>query len=529
MERAGSSKHTEVTRVDTLVVGAGFGGLAAALTLAEHGQSVRLHERLRYPGGCASSFEREGFRFEAGATLFSGLERGQLFGDWIARHKLDVQVDWIDPLVEFRCGARVLRVPRRREGLLEALCAEPGAPEARLRAFFAEQRRVADTLWELLDRPELLPPFDLRALLQHCKGLPRYLRLLRHVGRSLLRVLRGFELHEYRPLLEYLEGACQITVQCGVAEAEAPFALATMDYYYRGTGHVRGGIGELAWGLTRALEQCGGDARFADAVQGVTRLDARSASDPRWEVRTRSGSVRCRDLLLNMLPHDAGDLLRESGAEHATLQRALQRSSARVDAGWGACMLYLVARAPVGADDAAHHLQLVQDANAPYRDGNHLFCSISGAHDGDRAPPGRRTLTVSTHVQPTELRALSDPAQGERVAAIQQHMRAGLATLAPEWWQGVEHELSASPRTFQRFTGRHAGLVGGVPRRAGLRPYFALFDSPRAPGLQLVGDSQFPGQSTLAAALGGARAAARVLRTRAPAHSSVAGGMLPGP
>ena len=120
MSRPESSNSDGVASVDTCVVGAGFGGLAAALRLAERGQSVRLHERLRYPGGCASSFERDGFRFEAGATLFSGLERGQLFGDWIARHDLDVTVDWIDPLVEFRCGSRTLRIPRQRSGLLDA-------------------------------------------------------------------------------------------------------------------------------------------------------------------------------------------------------------------------------------------------------------------------------------------------------------------------------------------------------------------------------------------------------------------------
>jgi phytoene dehydrogenase-like protein len=39
--------------VDALVVGAGFGGLGAALSLAERGAWVVIYEALKYPGGHA--------------------------------------------------------------------------------------------------------------------------------------------------------------------------------------------------------------------------------------------------------------------------------------------------------------------------------------------------------------------------------------------------------------------------------------------------------------------------------------------
>ena len=48
---------------DVAVVGAGFGGLATALRLAELGANVVLCETLRYPGGCASTFSRSGYQF----------------------------------------------------------------------------------------------------------------------------------------------------------------------------------------------------------------------------------------------------------------------------------------------------------------------------------------------------------------------------------------------------------------------------------------------------------------------------------
>src|SRR5512147_1424469 len=70
---------------DVVVIGAGFGGLGCALTLGELGARVCLCEMLKYPGGCASTFSKGGFRFDAGATLLSGLGEEQLFGRWLAK------------------------------------------------------------------------------------------------------------------------------------------------------------------------------------------------------------------------------------------------------------------------------------------------------------------------------------------------------------------------------------------------------------------------------------------------------------
>jgi phytoene dehydrogenase-like protein len=86
-------------------------------------------------------------------------------------------------------------------------------------------------------------------------------------------------------------------------------------------------------------------------------------------------------------------------------------------------------------------------------------------------------------------------------------MRETLRSLAPEWEKDVLVDMTASPRTFERFTGRFLGFVGGVPRRAGLHNYRGLAPRHVLPGLFLVGDSRFPGQSTLAAAVGGRKLA----------------------
>src|SRR6476620_8581151 len=54
-----------------VVIGAGFGGLAAAVRLRAMGWEVTVLEALDQPGGRARVFERDGFTFDAGPTVIT--------------------------------------------------------------------------------------------------------------------------------------------------------------------------------------------------------------------------------------------------------------------------------------------------------------------------------------------------------------------------------------------------------------------------------------------------------------------------
>ena len=54
-----------------VVIGAGFGGLAAACHLAGNGHEVVVVERESVPGGRAGLFEQDGFRFDTGPTVLT--------------------------------------------------------------------------------------------------------------------------------------------------------------------------------------------------------------------------------------------------------------------------------------------------------------------------------------------------------------------------------------------------------------------------------------------------------------------------
>jgi phytoene dehydrogenase-like protein len=490
-------------RFDVAIVGAGFGGLSTALSLAQRGARVVLFEALAYPGGCASTFTRAGVTHESGATLFSGFDANQLWGRWIRELPLEVEIDFPDPVVTHVTPARRLEVRRDRGALFEQLSAVPGAPVRALEDFFALQAQVADVLWGLFDRPEELPPQSASGLLWHARRLRDYAKLVGFVGKPLVAVLARFGLERFEPLCTYLDALCQITVQCSAREAEATFALAAMDYYHRGTGHVRGGIGRLADAIVARLRALGGTVRFSDSVRRVTQRRGG------YRIEARRGDVEAGAVALNLLPQ-AAMRLAEIGPRATERLHDLSR---KVETGWGAAMLYLVARSPADAPVSASHFDLVLDEGAPFTDGNHVFVSIGAADDRPGAEDAR-SITVSTHVSMNDLLSLGAEQQRARIEAIQSKMDRCVATLLPRWWDGLTRRMTASPRTFARFTMRPGGFVGGIPRRAGLANYENLGPLELERNLFLVGDTAFPGQSTLATSVGGVRLAARIASGR---------------
>lgn len=54
---------------DVIVIGAGCGGLSAASLLAKQGRKVLVVEQSSAIGGCCSTFERNGFHFDVGASI----------------------------------------------------------------------------------------------------------------------------------------------------------------------------------------------------------------------------------------------------------------------------------------------------------------------------------------------------------------------------------------------------------------------------------------------------------------------------
>ena len=60
---------------DVVVIGAGLGGLSSGALLAKQGRKVLILEQSERVGGCCSTFEKDGFHFDLGASLIEAADQ----------------------------------------------------------------------------------------------------------------------------------------------------------------------------------------------------------------------------------------------------------------------------------------------------------------------------------------------------------------------------------------------------------------------------------------------------------------------
>jgi phytoene dehydrogenase-like protein len=178
-------------------------------------------------------------------------------------------------------------------------------------------------------------------------------------------------------------------------------------------------------------------------------------------------------------------------------------------------------------DQVGNHHQVIVDAGQPLGEGNSVFISLADPEDTIRAPSGKRPATLSTHtaVAPWwQLYQHDRQAYFERRAEYTERMLNAAESAIPGVRQAIELCLPGTPVTFDFYTRRPKGMVGGFPQTSLWSAH-----GPRTgiANLWLVGDSIFPGQSTAGVTLGAMRVAADVLATASSHDPSRFGTAIP--
>ncbi len=498
-----SSKELEGQIFDVIVIGSGIGGLVTATQLAAKGAQVLVLERYLIPGGSAGYFDREGYRFDVGASMIFG------FGDegttnllTRALDAVNVSLETIPDLVQIHYhlpNGLELKVHRDYEKFLQELIARFPHEEAGIRKFYDECWQVFNCLnaMELLSLEE--PRYLTRVFFQHpfaCLGLVKYLP--QNAGDVARRYIHDPE------LLKFIDMECYCW---SVVPAEqTPMINAGMvfsDRHYGGINYPKGGVGQIAQKLVEGLEKAGSHILYKARVKEILMDGGKAVG-----VQLASGEkVGAKRVVSNSTRWDTFDKLLP---DEVPLPRREQKWRDRYQKSPSFFSLHLGVRSDViPADTDCHHI-LLEDWDRLEDAYGTVFVSIPTLLDPDLAPPGHHIFHVFTPSWIEDWKDLTSKEYEQKKEAIASQIISRLEAIFPGFEDAVDYQELGTPRTHRRFLGRADGTYGPIPSRKLMGLLAMPFNRTSISGLYCVGDSTFPGQGLNAVAFSGFACAHRV-------------------
>jgi 1-hydroxycarotenoid 3,4-desaturase len=501
-------------RQRVIVVGAGVGGLVAALTASAHGFETLVIERAPAPGGKMRELEVDGRRIDAGPTVFTMRD---VFDELFSSLGLS-----LDDHLKLKRAGRLARHAWGDGSRLdlyggvdanaEAIGAFAGAREAQgYRQFAARAARIHRTLDQTFMRASRPTPLSLAARVG-------FRNLNQLMAISPFETLWGaLGAHFRDPRLRQL--FARYSTYCGSSPYLSPATLMLVaDVEREGVWYVEGGMRRIADALQRVAEQRGARFLFDASVARLIVKEGRVCG-----VETQDGErFEAEAVVFNGDASALGrGLLGEAARGAARPTPPDRRSlSAVTFAGVGQARGFPLIRHNVlfGGDYVEEFEAIFKRRRLPAEPT--VYVCASDREDDDSGVGKSERLFYLVNAPAEGARALSEEELRTCETAAMKLMRKCGLTVA---WSDV---IRTTPADFARAFPASGGALYG-PASHGWRASFRRAGArANLPGLYLAGGSAHPGPGVPMAALSGRQAAAALIsdlgsiRRRLPAATS---------
>ena len=497
-------------KYDTVVIGAGIGGLSAAAVLARSGANVLVVEHSHRPGGACSSFRAGDFCFDVGATLMQGF--GSV-GFNVLRTLFDFlgqQVELIptDHAYSMIIGGERIDFRPDWHAFTSELATHFPERAGTLFSFMRDLDRLYDAVLANSGPPR---PSSEEPLAQKLLSSVRKPVAARTISRSTR--LSADQLFSKRlddpDARAFFNADLIFNTGYGIDRLAAPYAaLSIMDRLAGGTHYPIGSSQQIPDRLEKSIVLNGGEVAYrADAasieVEGGRAAGVRLADGRRVSCNTVVAGISLATLYGSLLP------------EGSLPMEATDMASHLVPAG-SVMSLFLGVEKKAVPEEFKPLTVLIDDSENPDR---FISIAVPSLLDPSLAPVGFHSMVIHG-AEPASGWPPNDSGKdrGEEYERLKERAAGILldrvAELLPELeGSAVEIKIS-SPRTFERYTLRPDGAIAGPSLPDTLAPLGLPGALTHVPGLFLAGDSTFYGRGVAQAAASGINcgiAAARYL------------------
>lgn len=460
----------------TAIIGGGMSGLATACYLAHRGEQVALYESHNKLGGCAGYFGRK-YPFHAGATTLSGYGKNTPLTRFLKTLSYELKIHSDQYPLEIRGTSFKLRRYRNREQWVDELIrvfARSGSEGEILRKTWRKVFWLEDHLWEGMRDFSFLPPQSLKDIFNFLKKVkPQYLRALPGVFRSVSQVM---ELKKLSSSYQQFIGE-QLLISAQNTPDDTPFIVGALGLAYPETMvNFAGGMPALIKKMESFIEEHGG------VIYRKTLIEKIEKREDFFSLFHREQCFQAKTVVSTLPLWNIAKITR------GNLQKYLQKKAHAHPRRWGALSAYALVTTKEKLNSFYLQIHLTSQEKM-YQEQGSLFFSFFPQEEN------QYTLTVSTHFDLNKM-----PQFYQRYDAEKKRFAELVKSLLQRHFleMSCERIIVGTPRSFERYTQREEGCVGGIPYSLKEKTLFR-FQGAKTPdkNFYLLGDTTFPGQGVI--------------------------------